>query len=356
MRLAVISLGGVSSKNIAKEAEKYFEVVDHVNIKELHVKATPQGLQAVYKSKPLPEYDCIYIRGSFRYSFLQSALSKALWGKAYLPIHPTAFTLGHDKFLTLLEFEKDKIPFPETHMTATTDEAKKILENVTYPIILKIPSGTQGKGVMFADSLSSARSVLDTLEVFNQPYMIQDYMETNSTDLRIIVAGGKVIACMRRKATKDELRANIHMGGVGEPYELDFDSEQIAIKAAKAIKADVCAVDMLKTKNKKGVIEVNLSPGLKGITKATKRNVADEIARVLAEKTEEFLRLKKSDDYNKVMDELSIPSEGKQIFTNLNIKAGLIRLPEIVTKLSGFNLDEDVCLIIKKGHIEIKKV
>lgn len=355
MKLAIISLEGVSSRNILKEAKKYFEQADSINQKEINIEATTKEQVVMYKGEPLPDYDCVYLRGSYKYSWLQRAITAALQDKAYMPFAPQSFTLGHDKLLTLLALQKNKVPIPTTYLAATTRTAKKVLERVHYPILLKIPHGTHGKGVMFADSLESAKSLLDTLEVFKQPYIIQEYIETGATDVRAIVAGKKVVAAMRRKATTRELRANIHMGGIGEPYELSYDLEQMAIKSAKAINADLCAVDILETKNKAVVIEINLSPGLRGITEATKKNVAAKIAKFLFDKTKEFKESKKSGAYKEVMKGLDKELEKKEVITNLNIKAGIIKLPEMVTKMTGFTSDDEVSMLMDKDHLEIKR-
>jgi len=356
MKLAIISLGGKSSKSILKEAKKYFKKATHINLKDIDVQGTTKELIVNYKDQPLDDYDCVYVRGSFRYCLLQRAISMALQDKTYLPLEPQAFTLGHDKLLTALALQKNKVPIPTTYLAATTETAQKILERVNYPIILKIPSGTQGKGVMFADSLESAKTMLDTLEVFKQPYLIQEYIETESTDVRAIVAGKKVIAAMRRKATTREMRANIHMGGVGEPYELSYDLTQMAIKSAKAIGAGICAVDILETKEKSVVIEANLSPGLEGITKATNKNIAEKIAKFLAKQTAEHGEGKKTNDYAEMMKDLDITkAEGQEILTNLNIKAGIIKLPEMVTKITQLSPDDEVSMKLSEGHIEIKR-
>lgn len=356
MKLAIISLGGRSSKSIAKEARKYFKKVDSINLKDIDVQGATKELIVNCKGEPLEGYDCVYVRGSFKYALLQRAISEALQGKAYIPLKPQAFTLGHNKLLTLLILQKNNVPIPTTFLAATTELAKKVLERVNYPIILKIPSGTQGKGVMSADSLESAKTFLDTLEVFKQPYIIQEFIETGFTDVRVIVAGQKVIAAMRRKATAGELRANIHMGGTGEPYELSYDLEQMAIKSAKAIGADICAVDILESKSKSTVIEVNLSPGLEGVTKATGKNVADKIAKFLAQQTEKLKEGKKVTDYTKMMKDLDISkAESQEIITNLNIKAGIIKLPEMVTKITKLSPDDEVSMRLSEGSLEIKK-
>ena len=360
MKLAIISLGGKSSGMVLEEAKKYFTTVDFLNIKDIEVHADSKDIGILYKGTPLEKYDCIYIRGSYKYLLLQRSLTTALQNDVYMPIAPSAFTIGHNKLLTLIELQKKNIPIPKTYLAITTNSAKKILEQVHYPVIMKIPFGTHGKGVMFADSLAAAKSLLDALEVFKQPYIIQEYVGTKGreiSDIRAIVVGGEVVAAMKRKAAVEELRANIHMGAIGEPCELDYDSRQIAIRSAKAIGADICAVDLLEGV-KTVVIEINLSPGLKGITEATKKNVARKIAKFLAEQTKLFNESKKSTGYGKIMKELEITTKNdktKEILTNLNIKEGIIKLPRIITDITKFTPDDEIALIVKKGQLVIKK-
>ncbi|MFH1211182.1 MAG: RimK family alpha-L-glutamate ligase, partial [archaeon] len=302
MKLAIISLGGTSSKNILDEAKKYFEVTDHIDIRKVDVEMDSKDFKVFYEGKPLEHYDCVYVRGSYKYAMLQSSITCALSHKCYLPLHATSFPLGHNKLLTFLELQKCKIPMPTTYVSSTTNSAKQLFGTVKYPIIIKIPTGTQGKGVMVADSVQSARSMIDALDAFNQPYIIQEYIETDASDIRAIVAGDRVVACMKRKnPSSEEFRANIHQGGVGEPYELDFDAGQVAVRAARAIKCDLCAVDMLEHNKRMYVIEVNLSPGLEGINTALGLNVAAPIAKFLSEKTKDFLDNKRDSDFNHVV-------------------------------------------------------
>ncbi|MAF50476.1 MAG: hypothetical protein CMH64_00120 [Nanoarchaeota archaeon] len=353
MKLALISLGGEGSKSISKEARKYFDSVDEVDIKKIEVRVDEKKVEVLYEKKPLPEYDCVYIRGSFKYALLQRSISSALQGKCYLPMAPESYTTAHDKFLTMLELSKLGVNMPRTYFAATTKQAKKLLEEVNYPIIMKIPSGTQGKGVMTADSLPSAKSMLDTLEVFNQPYLIQEYIETSATDIRAIVTGKKVVAAMKRKGKGGEVRSNIHQGGTGLAYELDYETERVAIKAAKAVKADICGVDLLEGVKSSMVIEVNLSPGLAGITAATKKNVADFFAKFLFEKTKEFKGESKEGKYEEIIKEFGMKPQ-KEVIMNLDIKGGRIRLPEGITKITRFNADDEIALIAEKGKLTIK--
>nr|MBI4156712.1 RimK family alpha-L-glutamate ligase [Candidatus Woesearchaeota archaeon] len=354
MNLAVVSLGGKSSLEIVDEAKNYFTEANNLDIRKMQVNASSKRLSVLYDGKEMDGYQCIYIRGSYRYAFLQRSMTEALSNKVYMPLKPKSFTLAHNKFLTLLEMQKNKVPIPTTYLTATLDGAKKVLEEVNYPIIMKIPEGTQGKGVLFADSLASARSIIDTLDVFKQPYIIQEYVETDATDIRAIVAGDKVIASMRRKGSKNDVRANIHAGGKGEKLELNEDVENVAVKAAKSIDADICAVDLLEG-TKTMVIEVNLSPGLQGIQSAIGKNIAKTIAEFLFKKAVNFNDAMKKSDYNKIINDLK-NKENKEILANLSIKSGIIKLPEIATKMTEFKNDEEVVLIAEKGKLIVKKI
>lgn len=355
MKFGVISLGGTSGQWILEKAKKYFDECNHINIKELEVRTSKNGREVFYQGEPLSYYDCIYIRGSFRYGMIQQAVTEVLGETTYIPFTPEAFPTCHNKFLTLMALQKENLPVPRTHFAATTAVAKKILEDTNFPVIIKIPEGTQGKGVMFADSLESANTVLDAMEAFRQPYLIQEYIETESTDIRVIVGGGKVLASMRRRAAGNEKRANIHMGGIGEPYDLDYDTEQIALRAAKAIGAEICGIDILEG-SKKAIIEANTSPGLKGITEATKQDIAGEIAKILYENTLNFSGRKKKNDYYDMLSDLNIDKpKTKEIMTNLNIRAGFIKLPDVVTKLSGLKDQDDVMITVDKGKVDIRK-
>ncbi len=355
MKLAVISLGGKSSQNIARESKKYFKHADVLDIRKFEIDADNNNLEIFYTSKPFQEYDCVYIRGSYKYVLLQRSLARSLAQTSYTPIKPEGFFLGHNKFLTMLELQKNNVRIPKTYFAATTATAKSIVEDrVNFPVLIKIPYGTQGKGVMFADSASSANSILDALDVFKQPYLIQEYIETGATDIRAIVIGKTVIGYKRKAANKNELRANIHMGGYGIPVDLHPDTEQIAIKSAKAIGADICAVDILEG-HKPAVIEVNLSPGLEGITRTTRKNVADMFAKFLFEKTHEHKAALSQEGPKKAIKIVDINKNKKEVFTTIDIKNGLIRLPKFVTDISQLSLDDEVKIDVQKGKIEIKE-
>ncbi|MEK6892561.1 MAG: RimK family alpha-L-glutamate ligase [Nanoarchaeota archaeon] len=357
MNAAVMSLGSKSSLMILEEMKKYFDAVDNIDLRDVEVNLGGAGkLNVLYQGNQLPQYGCIYARGSFRYATLLRSVTLALHRSSYMPIKAETFTLGHDKLLTHLALQHFSIPMPATYLASSTRAAKKILNEVTYPIVLKFPHGTGGKGVMFAESYAAASSMLDALFALNQPFLIQEYIETGGVDVRAVVVGDKVVASMKRKAVRGEMRANIHAGGTGQSVVLDEKTKRIAIDTAISIGADICAVDMLESPKGPVVIEANLSPGLQGITKATSINVADKIAKYLSEKSEIFSARDRDEATQKIFEDLGLSGEiATQIITNLDFRANRILLPKIATDISQFSGKDEVIVKVEKGKLVVEK-
>lgn len=352
MRAAVLSLGSQSSNLIAQAMNKYFDIVDHLSLKNVEVAFTPEGFQVLCNGEILKDYDCIYARGSFRYASVLSSLTAALREKTYLPIHHNAFIIANDKFLTQLHFIRKKIPMPSAFIAATSSAAKKALEKLNYPVMIKLPQGTHGKGVLYAESYASASSMCDALVVLKQPFIIQEFIETSGTDIRAIVAGNKVIVAYTRTAKKGEARSGFHSGGVCKPCLLDTETEKAAVKAAKALGCGVVAVDILKGPKGPLILEANLSPGITGITKASNINVADRIAKALYEQTRDFKLIKNKNGFDEVIKSIDKPSH--EIITTLNFRGERVLLPENFVKMAEFKEDKEYLIKAKKGYVIIK--
>ncbi|PIN81668.1 hypothetical protein COV13_00530 [Candidatus Woesearchaeota archaeon CG10_big_fil_rev_8_21_14_0_10_32_9] len=349
---AIISQGSISSKWTLDAMRKYFDEVDEINVMELEINISGNTAQILYQGKPLNEYNCIYAKGSFRYSQILRTLTTLRYDSCYMAIEPSAFTVAHDKLLTQVMLQQHSIPMPRTYISSTVKAAKEVLSNMNYPIIMKFPQGTQGKGVMFADSFGSASSILDALTALKQSFIIQEYIETDATDTRVFVVGDKVVASMMRKGAPDEKRSNFHAGGTCEAIELDEKTKDIAIKAAKATGADICGVDILQSIRGPLVIETNISPGLQGITAATKVDIADKIAKHLFERTKE--RYSKDSEKRKKEVMNNVNNEGS-IISTLDFRGNRILLSEVATKLSKLTQDDQVEIKIKTGNIELKR-
>ncbi|OYT41532.1 hypothetical protein B6U80_01165 [Candidatus Pacearchaeota archaeon ex4484_26] len=358
MKLAVVSLKGKSSEMIARAGAKYFDKVSSFRLGNIRVDVNKETA-VMHESKNLADYDCVYLRGSYKYVDLLCSIAIGLQGKVYMPLSAESFFIGHNKFLTEVKLKEENILFPSTHLVYKTEIAKELVNKLHYPVVFKILAGTQGKGVMFAESLESANSLIDMLAKLKEPYMIQEFVETGATDIRALVIGNNIVS-MERAAKQGELRAGIHSGGEGKKIDLTYEDKQLAKKTARALGTDICGVDMLKGATKTVVTEVNLSPGIIGLTRATNVNVADKIASYLYKKTEEFIKEEKQKAMNNF--DLSISSlkssknsKGKEVLSNLMIKAGRIILPASLTEISDFEPGENVKIKVEKGKVEIKK-
>ena len=363
MRAGVISGNSKSSQWTVESMKKYFDQVDHIYIKYIDINFSGKKAEVLYKGKPLPHYDCLLIKGSFRYAQLLRSLADLFSSNdsIYLPYNPSAYTIAHDKLLTQLTFQKKNLPMPRTYLSATSDAAKEVMAKMNFPVIMKFPQGTQGKGVMFADSYSSACTILDALDALNQPFLVQEYVETGSSDVRLFVVGDEVVAGMKRKGKGSDKRANIHAGGVGEPFVPDAAMAKMAVVAARSIGASICGVDILESATGPLIIEANVSPGLQGITEVTKIDIADKIARFLYEQTKAKVQGRMNAETKEILSDLNLSkaattqAKEQELITHLDFRGARILLPEMVTKLTAFKEEDSLTVKVKKGRLEIEK-
>lgn len=352
---ALFSMDSVTSKRIAEAMKKHFDKVDSFDIRKVEMRIGKGKPVIIYQGKILTEqYDCVYLKSSFRYALMLKSLATYYEGKSYMPSGPESFTIVNDKIFTHIALEKAGVPSPETYITSTVEEAKRVIHEISFPIILKIPGGTHGKGVMFAESIAAASGILDTLSELRQTVLLQEYIETGGVDIRAIVVGDNVIASMIRKAVKEEKRSNLHAGGIAEPVELDFATKKMAVRAAKSLNCEICGIDLLESAKGPLVLEANLSPGLQGIMKATKKDLADDIAKYLRKRTDEWKKEKNCGSAEKLVEETDTKKE-QQIITNPEFRGERILLPELATKLSGIKEEDEVIVKINKGKINVEK-
>jgi ribosomal protein S6--L-glutamate ligase len=289
MKIGIVSLGGPSSKLLAKECKKYFDEVCELDLRKFDIRLINEKTVVRYLGEELKGFDCMYVRGSYRYAPLQAAITKHFSKTAYLPISSNAFSIGHDKFLTTLYLMDERVDVPQTYYAAGIKRAREIIEKVvSYPIILKVQSGTHGKGVLIAENVKTAKGILDILESFKQPFIIQEFVNTeNTSDIRVIICGKKVMASYLRVACDGEFRSNVHAGGKRQSHKLTKEQEKLAIKSARVLGCDICGIDILNSKNP-SVIEVNLSPSFHSVHEVTGVNAVWEVAKELYNQTIKF--------------------------------------------------------------------
>jgi len=184
---------------------------------------------------------------------------------------------ARNKYLALQALHAAKIRIPESVLVASRNRSEDLMEYLPPPIVLKLLTGTQGIGVMRVRDVKEAGPIIDTLSELDQMICLQKYMPNPGEDIRVFVVGDQVIAAMKRRAAAHEWRSNIHIGGQGVEYRLTPEERENSIKAAQAVGVEVAGVDLISVEDKPYVIEVNASPGFRGLLSATGINAAEKI-------------------------------------------------------------------------------
>lgn len=186
---------------------------------------------------------------------------------------------SRDKLRCLQLLAQSGIDVPRTVMARDRKNVRQLLDEVGgLPAIIKLIRGTQGVGVMIAQSLAEVESILDTFSALDQDIVLQEFVaESRGRDVRALVVGDQVVGAMRRQARRGEFRSNIHRGGKGKPMELPRAWADAAVKAAKIVGLEIAGVDMLEANDGPKVMEINSSPGFEGLEKATGLDIAGAI-------------------------------------------------------------------------------
>lgn len=190
-----------------------------------------------------------------------------------------AICRAREKFLTLQMLTAANVPVPPSCCVTHAAGARAAIEQLGgAPVILKLNRGTQGIGVMLAESAKSAEAIFETMQLTHTPVVIQKYIgECRGRDVRAFVVNGQVVAAMRRLAQGDEFRSNYHRGGRVEACTLDEHTKEIAVRAAHTLGLHIAGVDILESSQGPLVMELNSSPGLEGIESATNIDVAGKV-------------------------------------------------------------------------------
>ncbi|QLB14847.1 ribosomal protein S6 modification protein [Mannheimia granulomatis] len=189
-----------------------------------------------------------------------------------------AFSLARNKWQSLQVLMENQLPVPHTSFAGNLVSVGEQLAQYSFPIVAKVLNGSQGNGVMLFENPANAESVLATFSQLNAPYLSQQFIaESKGHDFRAFVIGDKVVAAMQRIGAKDEFRANIHQGGTAKIAELTESEQYWVVKAAQAIGLEVAGVDFLRTQQGILILEVNASPGFKGIEQVNQVDIAEEM-------------------------------------------------------------------------------
>jgi len=236
--------------------------------------------EVYYNGEKLPHYDAVIPRIGASVTFYGLAVLRQFEMMGVYPLNESvAIGRSRDKLRSMQLMARDGIGLPVTtfaHDPKITDEVIKLAGGA--PVVVKLLEGTQGIGVVLADTDRSAKSVIEAFRGADVNIMVQEFIkEAGGTDIRAFVIGGRVVAAMKRTGAEGEFRSNLHRGGSAEVVRLSPEERSTAIRAAKAMGLNVCGVDMLRANHGPVVMEVNSSPGLEGVEAATGIDIATKI-------------------------------------------------------------------------------
>ena len=184
--------------------------------------------------------------------------------------------LSRDKLAAHQTLVSHRIPMPNTAFANSPHDTERLIDLASgAPLVLKLLESTQGKGVLLAESRKAASGVISAFQKLNAPFIVQEFVkEASGSDIRCLVIGNKVVSSMMRTAGDDDFRANLHAGGTAKSIRITKDERRISIQAAKALGLSFAGVDIIRTDTGPKVLEVNSSPGLEGIEKVSKKDIA----------------------------------------------------------------------------------
>ncbi len=266
-----------STRRLMEEAKKHFSQIDLIPLTDVKL-IIQHGLSATWQKKEISSYSYLLPRIDALRAMVGYPVLRFLdHTDVRKPYRAETILVAHNKFLTLEVLANSNIHVPDTFLAGSKRSAKELVKKMKTPLIIKLLSGFGGQGVMILDSKEAAESTIDTMKTLRQDIVIEEFIHNPGEDIRGLVAGDEVIASFKRVAAEGEKRANIKAGGKGIPFKLTDEMEDICIRSARAVGADICAIDMLAGKSGVSVIEVNINPGLEGLEKATNQNIAGRI-------------------------------------------------------------------------------
>ena len=273
-----------STKSLEQAAVKRkhtIRIIDPINCDIVIEKKNPS---IYFKGKKLENVDAVIPRIGASITYYGTAVVRQFEMMGVLTtVGSQALVLSRDKLQSLQILSKAKLGLPKTVFTNYSKNVDDLISHVGgAPLIIKLLEGTQGLGVVLAETKNAAKSVIEAFNGLQARVIVQEFIkEAKGADIRAFVVDGHVVGAMKRQGKEGEFRSNLHQGGSAELIQLSDEEEVAAIKAAKALGLAVAGVDMLQSERGPLILEVNSSPGLEGIEKATKKDIAKTIIRYI---------------------------------------------------------------------------
>ena len=282
MKIAILSRapGSYSTTRLREASTTRGHAVDVLDTLNFALQVEKEFPDLYYRGEPLGKYDAVIPRIGASITFFGAAVLTQFEQMGVFSVNSShAVTASRNKLRAIQILSRHDIGIPVTAFVQRKEDLTPAIERVGgAPVIIKLLEGTQGIGVILAESADTAVAIIETLQRAKQDVLIQKFVaESRGRDLRAIVVGGSVVAAMRRTAKGQEFRSNLHRGGKATRVELDEEYARTAVQAAHILGLGVAGVDLLEGRDGPQVLEVNSSPGLKGIETATGADIAAAI-------------------------------------------------------------------------------
>ena len=282
MNIVILSRNATlySTARLIEEGEKRghtIEVIDPLKCDLIIEKEKPA---IYYKDRYLDYVDAIVPRIGASVTFYGCAVVRQFeMMNVFTTVTSEAILRSRDKLRSFQRLSKAGIGMPKTVFTNYSRDVEEVLAHVGGPpVVIKLLEGTQGIGVVLAETKNAAESVLEAFNGLQARVIVQEYIgEAHGADLRALIVDGQVIGAMKRQGREGEFRSNLHRGGSADYVKINEPELKLAIKAARSLRLPVCGVDMLQSSRGPLIMEVNSTPGLEGIETVTKKNIAKAI-------------------------------------------------------------------------------
>lgn len=286
MKIAILSRNEnlYSTRRLVEAGQARGHEVDVIDTLHCYMDITSSRPTVRYYGEELPVYDAVVPRIGASVTFYGTAVVRQFEMMGTFSVNESvAISRSRDKLRSLQLLSRKGIGLPRTGFAHKPDNIRDLIRNVGgAPLVIKLLEGTQGIGVVLADTNKAAESIIEAFMGLNANILVQEFIaEAGGADIRCLVVDGRVVAAMKRQAKEGEFRSNLHRGGTAELVRLSAAERATAVSAAKVMGLNVCGVDILQSQRGPVVMEVNSSPGLEGIETATQKDVAAMIIRFI---------------------------------------------------------------------------